>query len=1039
MYLVNLPITNWSPYDVLRMDFDNPNSFALLLHVEISDSVQGSSWNKRYYAERTLIPGVNTIEIDLHNLPRNDGTGDVDTANINRFLFYGSGFDSQTDMYCDYVRLETVQDDPWADAARDIYKLDFGTTDSPRWPDFFRVTASDTYPVSGGWWGWSGGDSRYDADLGGPDHLCRDCVRHDVWSGSGLQMDFRLDLPNDTYGVYVTARAGEWHGMPVRGWQIWAEGVCKADVPVDSGTFYSDDYYYRGLIDDYPLVPSYWSRYVEPNFPACEGTVTVSDGHLDLSFVNCWVYTLIVYPTSLSGEMSGRIAGWEADRQAQFEATYYVNEPQDLTFTPTPAETARGYAAWPVPTLDPCYPDTLPADPRPALQLTGQACQGERRALNLAIRPLADLTGVWVEVSDLDDGQGNIIPQSQVDSHYVRYLAGPNSEFFSPVLYWRPHLLRSDFPIAVPEQITKQFWLEIEVPNAQPGGTYTGTITVHTSAVDLAVPLTLNVWALQLDAADNMSYGWYYMSPDERYCFKDFPSLPTAGDDMLRLDFDDMLGHGFNAVQFQTPECWPVNWSTGWVEGLDMGELDRYVAAMQDTSFGGLGHDQVGTLSIANQILRHSSVSEFDSNFDASFKDVLAGMVSWSGSDGVPLVMYLVDEPRETNIQPWNRNLADTLEYCDLANQVPGVVSTVTVMGDTNSGVDYTPIVDEIDILQTHPYPASAGLISSAQSQAKPTWFYNTWDHDMWTQHRWGDLRLIYGFYQFKMGDGCWEWHFDWLDGDMWDPFPYSPFNNHWHFTYPSPDGPVSTLKYEYASQGITDYRYAATLSRLSAEARATGILSLVAWADDADALLQALLDDIPDYPTDSGEYFGGLSPGPDYLSALETALDGYRQQMGDMIQQYQTDSLLPPTVLLEVHPNERAPGPGSVLMIGTAPWQASMTGPGGVYEWKKYQFEAAGDLWIQVCGQAWSASQNFPVGADKIRVDFDGVKLTDWWGIQSGPLGGPQWDGNVDRGKRLTLEFLVPGVSAGLHTLKVNADETPIIWWVKVCDLQQQ
>jgi len=142
------------------------------------------------------------------------------------------------------------------------------------------------------------------------------------------------------------------------------------------------------------------------------------------------------------------------------------------------------------------------------------------------------------------------------------------------------------------------------------------------------------------------------------------------------------------------------------------------------------------------------------------------------------------------------------------------------------------------------------------------------------------------------------------------------------------------------------------------------------------------------------------------------------------------------PSVLLEVHPDERAPGPGSIPMIGTVPWQASMTGPGGVYEWKKYQFEASGDLWVQVSGQAWSAAQNYPVGADKIRVDFDGVKLTDWWGIQSGPAGGPQWDGNVDRGKRLLLEFLVPGVSAGLHTLKINADETPVLWWVKVVNL---
>ncbi len=156
----------------------------------------------------------------------------------------------------------------------------------------------------------------------------------------------------------------------------------------------------------------------------------------------------------------------------------------------------------------------------------------------------------------------------------------------------------------------------------------------------------------------------------------------------------------------------------------------------------------------------------------------------------------------------------------------------------------------------------------------------------------------------------------------------------------------------------------------------------------------------------------------------------------GSSVAQAQTITL--PDIILEVHPNERAPGPGSIPMIGTAPWQASMTGPGVVYLWKKYQFYAAGDLWIQVCGQAWSASQNFPVGADKIRVVFDGVTLTDWWGIQSGPLGGPQWDGNVDRGNRLLLEFLVPGVSPGLHTLKIKADETPAIWWIKVTSLSE-
>jgi len=888
MYLVNLPMTDWSAYDVLRMDFENPNSFALLLHVEISDSVQGSAWAKRYYTERTVVPGGTTVEIALHDLPRNDSTGDVDTAHIERFLFYATGFDSETDMYCDYVRLETIEDDPWADAARDIYKFDLGTEDSPRWPDFFRVTASDNYPVAGGCWGWSGGDSRYGSDVGGPDKLCRDCVRPDVWAGAGRQLDFRLDLPNSTYGVYVIARSGEWHSMPVRGWQIWAEGNLEVDIPMDASTFYSTSYYYRGRDDDYPLGVSYWERYVEPNFPAYSFTATVSDGSLDLRFADCWAYALIVYPTSESAEMTARIAGWEADRRAEFAATYYVNEPDSLTFVPTPEETARGYAAWPAPTLDPCCPDTLPPAPRPALALGAAATRGEHRAVAFAIRPLAELTDVSLSIGSLTDGDGHTIPSASITPHYVRYMATPNSEFFSPVLYWKPHLLQTDFPIAVPEQVTKQFWLEIRVPKTQEGGTYSGTVTVHTSAADLEVPLTVEVWPFELDAANEMSYGWYYMGPDERYCFKDFPSLPTAGDDMLRLDFADMKEHGFNAVQFPSPICVTIDPDTGWVGIVDVREYDRYVAAMEDTGFGGQWKGQIGTLSVANQILRHSSVTEFDANFNAAFKEVLSAMQSSCNHDGYQIAFYLVDEPRETGIQPWNRNFADTLAYCELANEVwQPVTSTVTVMADSHSGVDYTPIADETDIIQTHPWAQSAGLIAAAESQSKPIWFYNIWDEEMWDQARWGDLRFAYGFYQYLVGDGAWQWHFDWLDGEMWDPFPYSPFNNHWHYTYPSPDGPVPTLKYAWASHGITDYRYAATLDRLAGIARTSGDPALEAWAEDADALLAALLADIPAYPVGTEEHFGGVAEGSSYLADLEVALDGYREQIATLIAQY--------------------------------------------------------------------------------------------------------------------------------------------------------
>jgi hypothetical protein len=878
MSLTSFPTTDWSAYDVLRLDLDNPTTGALVLHIEISDSVAGSAWPKRYYVEMALIPGLNHVEVDLHNMPRNDGTGNVDAAHIGRCLFYVTGFAVETDVYVDYVRLETVEDDPWADAARGIYKFDFGTASSPRWRDFFRVTASDTYAATPGW-GWADTAYRYSGDNGGPDNLCRDFVRPLPCCPTSDPIQFRLDLANANYTVYLIARSGELHGMPVLPWQIQAEGVVKVDVPMDSATFYTTDYYYRGKDEDYPLSQPFFEKFVNANYPAYKFTTTVSDGSLDLTIYRAWVYLLVVYPTSLESEMAARLAGWEAERRMQFESTYYVSAPADRTFTPTAEETARGYAAWPVATMDPCYPDTLPPSPRPELALSAFATQDEYRAVNLALRPLADTTDVSVEVSSLSDGNGHTIPSSAIERSYVRYLATPDTEFFgSGVLTWKPRLLQSDFPISVKGQVTKQLWLGIRVPNGTPAGMYTGTVTVHASSGELSVPLTVEVWSFQLDVADEMAYGWYYTSPEDRYCLNPlwFPDIAEAADAMLRLDLADMKQHGYNSVEIPGPGLEGIDPDTGFPAAVNLFQRYRYLAAMQQTGFGGDWKGQFGTIGAANQILNTSWVSEFDPNFDAAFKTVLDSIADANRDDGYQFAAYLVDEPRESMIASWNRNFADTMQYCDLANQVDGVTSTVTVMADSEEGVDYTPIADNTDIIQTHPWPNSAGLIQHALDQGKPIWFYNTG----------GDLRMVYGFYQYKWGNGCWEWHFDWLD-EGFDPFPYSPFNNHWHYTYPSSNGPVPTLNYEWGSLGITDYRYAATLARLSQESRATGLPDLVEWADRADALLAAIKGDVPDYAVD-GSYapyhFAGIADGPGCLSEVDAALDSYRRQIGELI-----------------------------------------------------------------------------------------------------------------------------------------------------------
>ena len=155
--------------------------------------------------------------------------------------------------------------------------------------------------------------------------------------------------------------------------------------------------------------------------------------------------------------------------------------------------------------------------------------------------------------------------------------------------------------------------------------------------------------------------------------------------------------------------------------------------------------------------------------------------------------------------------------------------------------------------------------------------------------------------------------------------------------------------------------------------------------------------------------------------------------------------TLIPPQVLLEVHPNERGQGPPSISLNTGAPFWTWPTPSGaGAYTWKNYRFGGSSSLWIQVCAQNYAAFQNKPKNGfgdqDTLMLVVDGVVTpSDVWGIQSGTPGQAQWKGDVDWGKRVSLEFCVTGLAPGLHTLRLTASMCPIVWWVKVHDLEQR
>jgi len=143
-----------------------------------------------------------------------------------------------------------------------------------------------------------------------------------------------------------------------------------------------------------------------------------------------------------------------------------------------------------------------------------------------------------------------------------------------------------------------------------------------------------------------------------------------------------------------------------------------------------------------------------------------------------------------------------------------------------------------------------------------------------------------------------------------------------------------------------------------------------------------------------------------------------------------------PPEVLLEVHPNERAPGASTAQYLGKEPWTQPSTTPAATYWWQMHEFAAHGPLWIQLCAQNWDSAQKGYAGNDRTKLVVNGLTPTDYDLMQTGAPGSWQWLGKNEKGKRVTLRFLTP-TTPGKQALWIGAAESPVLWWLKVTDLE--
>ncbi len=732
---------------------------------------------------------------------------------------------------------------------RNMHAYDFGNAWA--WPGFQPVPGADNVAISRGAVFGQDRDGRF------PDPLLGDYVTADemkvIISG----------LPRGSCRGMLIAQNVVRGLVSGKDFKVRANGSLIVSEKLSPKRFFGKEGFFYGVqFDDLPGV-DWWDRYVEPLAP-WRPFEFKSNGRLVLELENCRLYALVICADQdvSSDEFDTFITATQAARKAYFLFNEVKIEPQPSKrrIKTTPVDVKRGYVVfsrgWGRDVTLNTVPDAR--DERKRIEVAG--APAERIPVTFSIRALKKLAKIDVSVSDLQSSSGAIIGAGAVTVRSVRYMLRPKGGGYAIL----PETIQDQGKINLPAHITKRWWLTVKVPGDAKADVYKGTISIKPeNAAAANMDLIVRVYPFRL-AEPACSIGVWYSDPWLKgYCTGllggvtargmspvdyDVPRRSTSRDRqieayrvaMLEADMKSLHEHGFNGISVPVPKVVSVS-HQGDVR-LDFSALEPYRDILKRYSINTRFAGQTCLLTTSRQIIAAGTgterIDEYSDLHRKAYKSAVAQIRDWWNEAGVKLLAYVVDEPREKEINPWNRNMEGTLYYLGLVREAGGMLSTVTTMRDVQDGISYRSILGAEDVVQPHPSPQNAGSIEYARRNGKPLRFFNGG----------GFRRYDFGFYIWSQKpEGYWQWHFDFRD------FSFNPF---WddavgYVVYPSPGGPLPTLSYERAAQGIIDYRYALTLENYIAQAKSSGKPKAVETAHRAEKLLKEIRRRCPRWTLD--------------------------------------------------------------------------------------------------------------------------------------------------------------------------------------------
>jgi hypothetical protein len=487
-----------SRYDYLVCDTYNPTKDPIDVRFMLADARTDDYWT-RLNTNTYVPPGVGRFCIPLDSYIGEKSRPD-------RNLLRGSVLTVAVSprQPLDIINLRVVRADASAVKFAGLRAFDFGPLQSGVMDGFSQVTSAMKYePLRG--FGWENADIVRAITALQPDALFQDWINI-------RQGGFRVDLPNGKYHVIMNLdMPGAFWGQVENYTQrtVKANGKVVVDDKMDLKSFVKS--YFRNAHGEDQFETDIYKKYVDAVFSPKQFDVEVTDGKLVLDFTgeDCAnsLSALVIYPADQASQDQGKkFWDWVSKRRReQFEDYFHMIKPRGVAAKP-----AEGYVLFRRNMMTEVGPVDGPAagEDIPSEGLKQTVAMGEESPVVFSLQPSGNIGQIDVSISDLVNQDKAVLPASAIRSGYIDYrlqrLNADGTGYTISPRYWQ-------VAPAPAGDVTRTFWIRVNVPAGTPAGNYTGTITVKPAKADAkTIPLAIRVLNFSIDPITDVETGpWY--------------------------------------------------------------------------------------------------------------------------------------------------------------------------------------------------------------------------------------------------------------------------------------------------------------------------------------------------------------------------------------------------------------------------------------------------------------------------------------------------------------------------------------------------